>query len=131
MLRVKLLRKGVQLQIDSHSLDASHPDRMNLSRPADKVSGAYRLNQRFPLQSLDLSANVWHHVKIIFQGDTVTITIDEQAYQKTLKHPCFDARKRKLLWMQNGGAKGIEIDDILIRETAAQTTSPDSEKVAK
>ena len=116
MLRVKLLRKGVQLQIDSHTLDANHPNRLNTKRPADKVSGAYRLNKRFPQEALDLSANEWHAVKLVFQGDTVTISVDGKAWQKTLTHSCFDASKKKLLWMQNGGEKGIEIDDILVRQ---------------
>ena len=42
---------------------------------------------------------------------------DGKTWQKTLQQSCFDAAKRKPLWMQNGGAKGIEIDDILVRRT--------------
>jgi hypothetical protein len=117
MLRVKLLRNGIQLQIDSHTLDPNHPDRRNKDRPANKVSGAYRLNHRFPFESVDLSANDWHTVKLTFQGDTVTISVDGSAWRKTLRHACFDATKKKLLWMQNGGPKGIEIDDILVRRS--------------
>ena len=56
-------------------------------------------------------------VKLNFQGDTVTISVDGNTWQKTLKHSCFDAAKRKLLWMQNGGEKGIEIDDITVLQT--------------
>jgi hypothetical protein len=59
MLRVRLNRTGVQLQIDSHSLNTKHPDRQNNGRPADKVSGAYRLNKKLPQEDLDLSVNVW------------------------------------------------------------------------
>ncbi len=118
MLRVKLLRTGLQLQIDSHSLDPNHPDRQNKSRPADKVSSAYRLNERFPQEQVDLSANVWHQVKLVFRGDTVDISVDGKTWSKTLKHSCFNAAKRKLLWMQNGGEKGIEIDDILVSEVS-------------
>ncbi|MBL4884144.1 MAG: hypothetical protein JKY95_06375 [Planctomycetaceae bacterium] len=113
MLRVKLLRQGVQLQVDSHSLDANHPLRQN-KRPADPVSKAYRLNEIFPLEKIDLSSNDWHEVKLSFQAEVVTISIDEKTWTKTLKRPAFNAAKRKLLWMQNGGEKGIEIDDILI-----------------
>ncbi|HIF01439.1 MAG: hypothetical protein ABGZ23_31285 [Fuerstiella sp.] len=116
MLRVKLLRNGVQLQIDSHSLDPNHPDRQNTGRPADKGSGAFRLNRMFPIEPVDLSENDWHAVKLTFQGDTVTISVDGKAWQKTLKHSCFNATKRKLLWMQNGGEKGIEIDDIHVSQ---------------
>jgi len=112
MLRVKLLRTGVQLQIDRHTLDADHPERLNRARPADKVSGAYRLNKKFPVEKVDLSANEWHTVVLCFQGGEVTISIDEEQWKKTLKHECFNAPKRKLLWMQKGGEKGIELDDI-------------------
>ena len=116
MLRVKLLRNGVQLQIDSHSLDPNHPDRQNNGRPADKVSGAYRLNQRFAIEAVDLSANVWREVKLAFQDDTVTLSVDGNAWRKTLTHTCFNGLKRKLLWMINGGEKGLEMDDILVRQ---------------
>ena len=117
MLRVKLLRTGVQLQIDAHSLDPNHPERQNNGRPADKVSGAYRLNRRFPPEKVDLSGNIWRTVRLIFKGETVTVSIDGKTLSKNLKHTCFNATKRKLLWMQNGGEKGIEIDDIRIQET--------------
>jgi hypothetical protein len=112
MLRVKLLRTGVQLQIDHHTLDADHPERLNRGRPADKVSGAYRLNKKFPVEKVDLSANEWHTVVLCFEGGEVTISIDEEQWKKTLKHGCFNAPKRKLLWMQEGGEMGIELDDI-------------------
>ena len=38
-------------------------------------------------------------------------------WQHTLKRPNFDATKRKLLWMQNGGTAGIEIDDVIVSPT--------------
>ena len=38
-------------------------------------------------------------------------------WTRTLKRQNFDATKRKLLWMQNGGEKGIEIDNVLITTT--------------
>ena len=117
MLRVKLLRRGVELQIDSHSMDANHPDRQKKERPADKLSGAYRLNKRFPIERVNLSENEWRTVTLNFQGDTVTISVDGETWQKTLTHSCFNAAKQKLLWMQNGGEEGIEIDDILVRQT--------------
>jgi hypothetical protein len=116
MLRVKLNRSGVQLQIDSHSLDPDHPDRQNKSRPADKVSGAYRLNTKLPQEDVDLAANVWRQVRLHFHGDTASVSVDGETWRKTIKHACFDATKRKLLWMQKGGEKGIEIDDIKVTE---------------
>ncbi len=120
MLRVKLMRTGIQLQIDSHSLDPNHPDRQNNSRPADKVSGAYRLNTKYPRDSIDLTKNRWHDVKIQFSGKTVTITLDEKKWKKTLKHACFDQEKCKILWMQNGGGKGVELDDIHVTQTIVE-----------
>ncbi|MGI9471767.1 MAG: hypothetical protein ACR2NZ_09565, partial [Rubripirellula sp.] len=114
MLRVKLLRSGVQLQIDAHSLDPDHPERLNRQRPADEQSGAYRLNRKYPIESVDLSANVWHDVKLTFRGDAVDISLDGDLWTERLEHACFDAPKRKLLWMCRGGEKGIEIDDIVI-----------------
>ncbi len=115
MLRVKLLRNGIQLQIDAHSLDPNHTDRQNNNRPADKVSGAYRLNLKFPPEKIDLSENRWHSVKLAFHGEAVAINLDENGWSKSLKHPCFNALKRKLLWMQKGGDKGIELDEIIVR----------------
>ena len=41
---------------------------------------------------------------------------DDKAWETTLKHACFNAAKRKLLWMQKGGDKGIEIDEIKVTE---------------
>lgn len=119
MLRVKLNRTGVQLQIDSHSLDPNHPDRQNTGRPADKVSGAYRLNKKLPQEDVDLSANGWRQVKLAFLGDTVTISVDGETWRNSLRHACFNATKRELLWMQKGGERGIEIDDINVTETAS------------
>lgn len=55
-------------------------------------------------------------MKLVFHGDTVTISVDGDTWSKSLKHACFNATKRKLLWMQKGGEKGIEIDDIKITE---------------
>jgi arylsulfatase A-like enzyme len=124
MLRVRLNRTGVQLQIDSHSLDPNHPDRQNNGRPADKVSGAYRLNKKLPQDDVDLSANVWRQVKLVFHGDTVTISVDRELWSTTTKHACFNAVKRKLLWMQKGGEKGIEIDDIKATNFASQIAVP-------
>lgn len=124
MLRVRLNRTDVQLQINSHSLDPNHPDRQNNGRPADKVSGAYRLNKKLPQEDVDLSANVWRQVKLIFEGDTVTVSVDGETWGKSLKHACFNATKRKLLWMQKGGEKGIEIDDIKVTEFASRRAAP-------
>ncbi len=120
MLRVKLLRDGVQLEVDSHSKDEHHMSRQN-NRPADKVSGAYRLNEFLPAENVDLSRNEWREVRLAFQGERVAVSVDGKTWSTTLSRSCFNAAKRKLLWMQNGGEKGIELDDILVQAT---TTNP-------
>ena len=116
MLRVKLLREGVQLEVDAHSKDEQHPLRQN-TRPADKVSGAYRLNEFLPLEKVDLTRNAWREVKLVFQGGQVSISVDGKLWSRTLDRANFNAGKRKLLWMQNGGEKGIEIDDVHVTAT--------------
>ncbi|SKA76680.1 hypothetical protein SAMN02745166_00228 [Prosthecobacter debontii] len=113
LLRVKLLRTGLQLQVDGHSKDPAHPQRQ-MKREADAVSGAYRLNEVLPLQPLSLQENVWHEVKLTFRGDILSLHLDGQLYVDALKRPGFKGQKRKLLWMQNGGEKGIELDDLRV-----------------
>jgi len=119
MLRVKLLRSGLQLQVDSHSKDPNHPLRQKQERPADPVSGAYRLNEHLPLDKIDLTKNAWHTVKLVFTSENVILTLDDTKWTQTLRRSNFNAAKRKLLWMQNGGEKGIEIDDIHVQATSA------------
>ncbi|MGB1706829.1 MAG: LamG domain-containing protein [Rubripirellula sp.] len=114
LLRVKLLAGGVQLQIDSHSLDANDPRRQNKDRAADKVSGAFRLSQKLPKDPIELKIHQWHDIKVVFRGRDVTISVDDQKWNKTLHNPSFHANKHKLLWMQKSGKKGIEIDDLKI-----------------
>jgi hypothetical protein len=114
MLRVKLLRDGVQLQVDSHSLDEKHPLRQKSERPADRNSKAYRLNDFLPVENVDLKANDWHTLTVVFKEESAVIRLDESLWSKTLVRANFNAAKRKLLWMQNGGENGIEIDDIRV-----------------
>jgi len=115
MLRVRLNRDSVVLEVDAHSLDPKHPLRQNTREP-DPVSKAYRTNEHFPAEKVDLSDNEWRTVKLVFKGDTVDMSVDGK-WKHTLKRPNFDAIKRKLLWMQNGGEKGIEIDDVVVTPT--------------
>ncbi len=117
MLRVKLLRDQIQLQIDGHSLDPNHPQRQKRLE-ASPVSKAYRLNEMLPAHKIDLTSNDWRTVNLEFHGETVTITLDGATWKETLKRPYFNAAKRKLLWMQNGGDAGIEIDDIHVTGAA-------------
>jgi hypothetical protein len=46
----------------------------------------------------------------------VDMSVDGK-WRRSLKRSNFDASKRKLLWMQSGGEKGIEIDDVLVTPT--------------
>ncbi len=117
MLRVKFLRDSIILEVDAHTKDANAPLRQN-SREADPLSGAFRTNEYFPTEKVDLSANVWREVKLIFSGESVAMSLDGQTWARTLVRPNFNATKRKLLWMQNGGAEGIEIDDVHVTPTA-------------
>lgn len=120
MLRVKLLRDAVQLQVDAHSRDADHPQRQKPERPADPVSGAYRLNEFLPLEKVTmLPEGTWREVQLVFRGESAFITVDKTTWHQELKRPGFNAAKRKLLWMQNGGEKGIELDDIRVAPTNA------------
>ncbi len=114
LLRVKLLRDAVHLQVDGHTFDTGHPQ-LNAGRPADKISGLLRTNEHLPAEKLDLSANEWHTLRLVFRHDEVTITLDEDRWQKTLRRPGFAPAKKKLLWMQNGGEAGLELDDITVR----------------
>ena len=115
MLRVRLNRDSVVLEVDAHTLDPRHPLRQN-TREADPTSKAYRTNEHLPAEKIDLSANEWRTVKLAFKGDSVEMSVDGK-WRRSLKRSNFDASKRKLLWMQSGGEKGIEIDDVLVTPT--------------
>lgn len=120
LLRVKLQRNLVELQVDGHTKDPGHPLIQKNGRPADPVSGAFRTNEILPATRLDLSDSAWREVRLVFTGKTVTISLDGARWTETLGRPGFAETKRKLLWMQNGGADGIEIDEISVKETPAK-----------
>ena len=115
MLRVKLLRDSIVLEVDAHSPDPKHPLRQN-TREADSVSKVYRTNEFFAPEKVDLSANTWRTVRLFFKGDTVDMSV-EGVWSRRLTRANFDATKRKLLWMQAGGEAGIEIDDVIVTPT--------------
>ena len=73
-------------------------------------------HEHYPAEKIDLSTNEWRTVRLAFKGDTVAMSVDGQ-WTRTLQRANFDATKRKLLWMQNGGAAGIEIDDVIVTPT--------------
>jgi hypothetical protein len=116
MLRVKLLRDSIVLEVDGHTKDPQHPLRQS-SRKADPVSGVFRTNEFLPADKVDLSGNTWREVRLVFQGERATVSLDGHVWGKPLSRPCFNDGKRKLLWMQNGGERGIELDDIHVVPT--------------
>jgi len=115
MLRVRLNRDSIVLEVDGHTYDKNHP-LLQKNFPPLAVSGSLRTNEFLPAEKVDLTANEWRTVRLAFKGDSVDMSVDGK-WQHTLKRPNFDATKRKLLWMQNGGVAGIEIDDIVVTPT--------------
>ena len=113
LLRVKLLRDSVQIQVDGHTFDTKHPQ-LNPGRPADQTSGLLRTNEHLPADKLDLAANDWHTLRLVFRHDEVTVSLDGDRWTKTLRRPGFAPAKKKLLWMQQGGEQGLELDDIIV-----------------
>jgi hypothetical protein len=115
VFRVKLMRDGVQLQIDGHTLDADDPKIQTFGGPRiDKVSGSYRTNELLPIEKLDLSDHDWHQVNITFLGESAIVTLDESKWKQSLERPGLKYSKQKLLWMLKGGEAGIELDDIRV-----------------
>ncbi len=112
MLRIRLNRDSVVLEVDAHTFDPRHPLRQK-NFPPLPVSGSLRTNEFFAPEKVDLSANEWRTVRIIFKGDTADLSVDGK-WTRQLRRPNFDAPKRKLLWMQDGGEHGIEIDDVIV-----------------
>lgn len=120
LLRVKLQRNLVELQVDGHTKDPAHPLLQKTGRPPDPVSGALRTNEILPATRLDLSDSAWRELRLVFTGREVTVSLDGAKWSQSLERPGFGETKRKLLWMQNGGEAGIEIDEITVTETSAK-----------
>jgi hypothetical protein len=117
MLRIKLLRTSVTLEVDGHTFDPHHPLLQKNFAPIP-VSGSLRTNEHLAPEKIDLkAAGVWHEVRIAFSGETVRLSVDGSVWTHTLTRANFNAAKKKLLWMQNGGAEGIEIDDVHVIPT--------------
>lgn len=110
-VRLKLLRDKVQIEVNGHTL-VKDDSGLQPDRPADKVSGMYRTREIIPAEPLDLSGKAWKQVHLVFRGKTLEVSIDGDRWKTELKRDGFDKEKRKLLWMQNGGEAGIELDDI-------------------
>ncbi len=59
-------------------------------------------------------------MKLVFTGEIVALTLDDTKWTRTLARANFNAAKRKLLWMQNGGTLGLELDDLRVVPAAQQ-----------
>jgi hypothetical protein len=119
MLRVKLLRNAITIQVDAHTKDPKNPNLLKLpkkqqERKPDKVSGAFRVPERLASHKLDLNDNKWHELKLVFKKNTVSISLDDELYTKQVTRPGFGFEKQEISWMQDGGDKGIEIDDLKV-----------------
>jgi len=135
MLRVALLRNSVRIQVDAHTKNPKDPKLLkNLARrrkqspqkedrPPDKVSGAYRVEERLKPEAVDLQDKNWHNLQLVFKGDRVVIRLDNNRWTKSLQRPGFAFRKNMLLFMLNGGESGIEIDDLKIMADATDDQS--------
>jgi hypothetical protein len=69
---------------------------------------------------VDLKRNDWRTVQLAFLGEKVNVSIDGKLRSKELVRTNFNDNKRNLLWMQNGGEEGLELDDVHIEATAVK-----------
>ena len=116
ILRVKLLTTGVAVQVDAHTKD---PKELKLKkgetpRKPDKVSGAYRVQERLPMEKVNLNDNKWHELTLVFKKNTVSMSLDGKLWTKELTRPGFGFEKQGINWFLIGGEKGIEIDDLKV-----------------
>lgn len=64
------------------------------------------------IDKVKLTSNEWWKVKLVFHGEQVSRSIDGILWSKTLTRANGNAGERPLPWIQNGGEKGIEMDDV-------------------
>jgi hypothetical protein len=114
MLRIKFLRHGIRVQVDGHSLNPDAKGRQH-KRKVDPKSGAYRLNEILPLEKTEIKTDEWQVVHLRFKGEQVEMSLNGDVWNKTLIRPGFKFEKQKILFMQNGGEQGIEIDDVIVK----------------
>lgn len=118
-VRVLLRAHELRFHVDGKTTDPNHPGRQP-NKPADKVSGLYRVPESFDPVPLEIGVGVWRTLRLSFRGDALTTSIPELNWSHTFQRPTFPHPKRKLLWMQNGGEEGIEIDDLVINAASAR-----------
>ena len=114
ILRVKVTRKSVALQVDAHTKDPKGPN-VQPTRPPDKISGAYRAPEQLPPEIVkNLDDDAWHELEITFKDDQVEITLDRRLWKTKLSRPGFAFEKQEIAIFLAGGEQGIEIDDLKV-----------------
>jgi hypothetical protein len=114
ILRVKLTRNAISLQVDAHTKDPNHPD-VQKDRKPDATSGAYRAGEKLPPQQVKgLDDDAWHELELVFEGDTVEIKLDGRHWKTKLSRLGFAFEKQEIAMFLAGGEKGIEIDDLKV-----------------
>jgi hypothetical protein len=114
ILRVKLTRSAVGLQVDGHTKDPNHPA-VQEDRKPNATSGSYRVPEKLhPEQIESLDDDEWHELELVFKGDTAAISLDRRLWSTEVTRPGFVHEKQEISLMQNGGEKGIEIDDLKV-----------------
>ena len=115
VLRVKVTRKAVALQVDAHTMDPSGPN-VKPGRKPDATSGSYRAQEQLdPEMVKGLDDDAWHELELSFKGDTVEISLDGRHWQTELTRPGFAFEKQEFFLFLAGGEAGIEIDDLKIK----------------
>jgi len=71
------------------------------------------------IDKVKLTSNEWWNMKRVFHGDQVSLSIDGNLWSKPLTRANRNAGKRPLPWIQNGGEKGIEMDDVHVHVTSS------------
>jgi hypothetical protein len=114
ILRVKLTRNAISLQVDAHTKDPNHPD-VQKDRKPDATSGAYRAGEKLtPEQVKGLDDDAWHELELVFEGDTVELKLDGHRWKTKLTRPGFAFEKQEIAMFLAGGEQGIEIDDLKV-----------------
>ncbi len=114
ILRVKLTRKAVSLQVDGHTMDPNAPN-VQPDRAPDSVSGAYRASEKLRPNLVEgLDNDDWHELEMAFKGDTIKITLDGRHWKTELSRPGFAFEKQEIAMFLKGDELGVEIDDLKV-----------------
>ena len=116
VLRVKVTREAVSLQVDAHTMDPKGPN-VQAGRKPDATSGSYRAPEKLKPEMVEgLDDDDWHELKLSFEGDTVKISLDGRHWKTELSRPGFAFEKNEFYLHITGGKAGLEIDDLKIEK---------------